>query len=144
MKRFLAVLGMLLVLLLPMTGCEQYEPKKEDFSLEVEMSKTSFVQGEPLNYTVKVTGTNSGKFSYKASSTLDSYFFKRVGSFETTGFPQHTDFVTITIPKNYRYEADRSIMISEFDEPGEYLFAVRAFILDWWYDFEQIVTISPA
>ncbi|MDE7297164.1 MAG: hypothetical protein K2N84_07870 [Clostridia bacterium] len=141
MKRIIASICLVLSIVFTMAACAEYTPQQEDFELTVTLNKTDFMQGETIEYTVKLTRKNGPPFKYKSSSTLCSDYFEPVGTHEEPIFTANTDIVTHRISRKYKYEKNSAIYTTYY-EPGEYLFAIRFRIRGLQYDFEQVITIK--
>ena len=129
----------LLLLVCFLAGCSNYTPKQEDFELSVNIGKTEYLQGEEIEYTVKLTRKSGARFKFQDSSTLCCTCFEPVGV--EPYFARNTDVVTHTIGRNYKYEKTNVIRTGSY-EPGQYLLAI-CFIMDTLeYNFRQVITIS--
>lgn len=123
-----------------MAACAEYTPQQDDFELSVALEKTEFIQGEVIEYTVTLTRKGGPYFKFKGSSTLCSRYFEPLGMDEEPYFGFNADIVTHRIPKNYKYEETDKIL-TEYYEPGEYLFAICFLMKSLEYDFERVITI---
>lgn len=142
MKKFITSICLILFVVFAMSACSdsEYIPRQEDFEFSVVLEKTEFVQGETLEYTVKLVRKSGPLFKFQDCSTLWSEYFKPVGTDEEPYFAWQEDIVTHTIPEKYEYETSASIL-TEYYQPGEYLLAARFRMNGLQYDFEQVIKI---
>ncbi|MDE7433407.1 MAG: hypothetical protein K2N34_16040 [Lachnospiraceae bacterium] len=141
MKRIIASICLVLSIVFTMAACAEYTPQQEDFELTVTLNKTDFIQGETIEYTVKLTRKNGPPFRYRGSSTLCSRYFEPVGAYEEPSFARSDDLAMHRISRRYKYEESSTIYTSYY-EPGEYLFAICFFMRGLEYYFEQAITIK--
>ena len=145
MKRMLSSICILLLGVFLLAGCSgNYAPKQEDFDFSVTpmtQVKAEYVQGEEIAYSVKLIRKSGGRFQFQDSSTLCCFSFEPVGI--EPYFARNTDVVTHRIGRNYTYEDTYTIRTARC-EPGQYLFAVRFYMNQLEYNFDQEITIAAA
>lgn len=139
LKKIISCICLSVFMIFAMAACTEYAPQQGDFELSVALTKTEFTQGEVMEYTVKLTRKSGPYFEFQGSSTLCIYYFEPIG--KEPDFNTTDDIVTHKIPQNYQYEKSDRIL-TQYYQPGEYLFAIRFFMQNLRYDFEQVITIT--
>ena len=139
MKRIWSGICLFLLSACILAGCSNYVPKQEDFELSVTPIKAEYVQGEEIEYTVTLIRKSGGYFEFQASSTLCCNFFDIAGT--EPSFAQNNDTVTHRIGRNYTFEETNTIRTEHY-EPGQYLLAIRFYMKQLEYSFDQEITIA--